>query len=226
MNKKQRKNLIIFITPNIITFLSFVFSYIFYYPTILLHRIYFRIGILLIKSSIEKYNRPSGYKGKLGLKLINSAYKMGEEVVYDILSYTTQIREKEIIMKAIRADKAYPYVPKSDRKLAPKERTTFMVKFIDPYKNAQLQDQIFDVKGAGSARRERILSGTQQLEVLKECLNDWDNFEDPDSTKETPKFVKFDRKNIDDMIAMIPPNVRSEIVDFARGESEVDEGEG
>lgn len=128
-------------------------------------------------------------------------------------------------MKAIRADQPYDLVPKEDQKKPKKEQTTFKVKFIDPYMAAKLGDQMFDVKGAGSSRKERLLTGTQALDILKECLVGWENFEHPDSTDENKKYVEFDRKNIDDMVAMIHPKTRSEIVDFARGESELNEGE-
>lgn len=128
-------------------------------------------------------------------------------------------------MKAIRADQPYDFVPKEDRKKKQKEQTIFKVKYLDPYKAAKLGDQMFDVKGAGSSRKERLLTGTQALEILKDSLVGWENFEHPDSTPENRKFVEFDSKDIDGMIEMIPPKTRSEIVDFARGESELEEGE-
>lgn len=129
-------------------------------------------------------------------------------------------------MKAIRADKAYDYVLKDDRKKKPAERTTFKIRFLDPYTAAKLGDQIFDVKGVGQNRKERLLTGTQQFEILKACLVGWENMEHPDSTPENYKELPFDSKNVEDMISMIPPNYRSELADFARGESELDEGEG
>lgn len=129
-------------------------------------------------------------------------------------------------MKAIKADQAYDFIPEEEKKKPEKDRTIFKVKFMDPYLAAKLGDQMFDVKGAGSNRKERLLTGTQALEILKTCLAGWENFEAPDSTDENKKYVEFDKKNIDDMIAMIPVKTRAEIVDFARGESELEEGEG
>ncbi len=128
-------------------------------------------------------------------------------------------------MKAIRANHAYDFVCKEDRKKKKKDQTIFKVKFLDPYKAAQLGDQIFDIKGAGSSRKERLLTGTQSLETLKDCLDGWDNFEHPDSTEDSKRYVEFDKKDIDGMIEMIHIKNRAEIVDFARGEAELDEGE-
>lgn len=157
--------------------------------------------------------------------LISHAYRIIHEVSVDAFSFATQIKEKEKIMKAIHADKAYDYIPKEDRKKKPEERTTFKVKYLDPFTAASLGDQIFDVSGVGTKRRERLMTGTQQLEILKNCLVGWDNFEDPDSTSDKKKFLDFDAKKLEEMLSCIPPPVRAELADFARGESELDEGE-
>jgi hypothetical protein len=209
-----------------ITKISFWLAITFYTPTIIVAYIYNFIANKLLKSSYETFGYIGGYRSKVALKLRKRAYKIIDEVSFDALSYATQIKEKETIMKAIKANQAYDYTPKEERKIKESKRTIFKMKFLDPYKAAQLGDQIFDVKGAGSNRKERILSGTQALEILKDCLCGWERFEDPDSTdEENPKYIEFDKKRIDDMIEMIHPKIRAELVDFARGESELDEGE-
>ena len=43
---------------------------------------------------------------------------------------------------------------------------------------------------------------------------------------EDGKPIKFDPTRVEDMVAMIPPPARSEIANFIRGESDLDEGEG
>ncbi|HEC72006.1 MAG: hypothetical protein ACTSW7_01210 [Candidatus Thorarchaeota archaeon] len=208
-----------------ITKISYWLAIAFYSPSILIAKLYNYIAYKLLKSSYESYGMPAGYRSKLALKLRTRAYKIVDEVAVDAIAYAAQIKEKETIMKAIRADHPYDLVPKEDKKKPKKEQTIFKVKFIDPYMAAKLGDQMFDVKGAGSSRKERLLTGTQALEILKDCLVGWENLEHPDSTEENKKLVEFDKKDIDGMIEMVHPKTRSEIVDFARGESELDEGE-
>lgn len=213
-----------FVDP-IITRISFILAVIFYLPVRLWTSFCLIIAKILLKYSKNKYNYYGGYSAQIGLKLIANASKVIEEVSIDTIKYTTQITEKEEIMKAIRSDRAYPYVPKDDKELKPEDQTTFKIQYLDPFVAAKLGDQIFDVKGAGSSRKERFLTGTQQLSILKQCLKGWENFVHPDSTKENPQLLEFDSNNITEMIASIPPNVRAELADFARGESELDEGE-
>ena len=126
-------------------------------------------------------------------------------------------------MKAINAKKAYDFVTKDDKKLPKEDRTVFKCKFLDPYTAARLGDQIYNVSGTGSNRKERLLTGTQQFEILKSCLVGWENMSHPDNEGE---LLEFDKANIEDMIAAIPPRYRAEIADFIRGESELEEGEG
>lgn len=209
-----------------ITKISYWVAIIFNIPNIIMSFFYNFIAIMLLKYSYKKYGLFVGYHSKIALKLNKRAYRIINEVSVDTLCYATQIKEKEEIMKAIRSDKAYDFIVKDDRKKNPKDRTTFKIKFLDPYTAAKLGDQIFDVKGMGANRKERLLTGTQQFEILKNCLVGWDNMEHPDSNGSEPRFLEFDTKNIEEMISMIPPNYRSELADFARGESELEEGEG
>ena len=123
-------------------------------------------------------------------------------------------------MKAIKADEAYPYVCEDERDLKESDQTTFMCKYIDPKTSASLGDQLYNVSGTGSKRRERLLSGSQQLKILKACLVDWKNMVDDNGSQ-----IPFDKESPVEMIGMIPPKFRREIADFIQGESELDEGE-
>ena len=180
------------------------------------------VAKILFKSSFKTFGTLGGYRAKIALKLRKNAYKIIHEVSYDTYSYITQINNKELIMKAIDSTKAYDFVPKDDLKLEPAKRTVFKVKFMNPHVAANLGDQIYNVSGTGNSRRERILSGTQMFETLKSCLVGWDNMVDPEDDTKT---VDFNTAKVEEMIAMIPVKYRNEIADFARGESELEEGE-
>lgn len=174
----------------------------------------------LIDFSIKKYGHISGIEAKIGLRFQKRANIMIYEMLMESTEYVIQLDRGEI-MKAIDAKKAYPYICKSDRKLPKEQRTTFMCRYIDPYLDAKLGDQLFNISGSGNSRKERLLTGTQRMEILQGCVKGWENFKD-----ENDALVKFDEKNIEGMIAMIPPPARAELADFIRGESDLDEGEG
>ena len=123
-------------------------------------------------------------------------------------------------MKAIRADKAYPFTVKDERDEPESEQTTFMCRYIDPKTSASLGDQLYNVSGVGAKRTERLLTGSQQLKILKACLVDWKNMTDDEGN-----VVPFDKAKPVEMIGMIPPQYRREIADFIQGESELEEGE-
>lgn len=192
-------------------------------PVIILAHFYNFIARVLIKSGLKKYGILGGRRSQIALKLNKKAHIIMRAVSVDTVSYTTQIKDEEIIMKAIDAKKAYDFICEDDKKAPPDQRTVFKCKYLDPYTAARLGDQIYNVSGTGSKRKERLLTGTQQFEILKSCLVGWENMEHPNNEGE--KFT-FDRDRIEDMIAAIPPKYRAEIADFIRGESELEEGEG
>ena len=200
--------------------LSFL-TIIFYMPMVILAKAQLFFSKTLLNYSVKKYGHISGMSGKFGLQLKNKANIIAHEVFMESAAFITQERE-DVIMKAIDANKAYPYIPKEDRKstVKPEDKTTFLCKYVNPYLDAKLGDELFSIQGVGNQRKERLLTGTQRLEILKECVTGWENFVGPDG-----KPVTFDPKNIEAMISMIPPPVRSELADFIRGESDLEEGE-
>lgn len=123
-------------------------------------------------------------------------------------------------MKAIDNTKPHEFVCKAERKLPPDERTVFMVKYIDPYTDAKLQDQIYNVSGVGSNRKERLLSGTQAFEITKKFLCGWKNFLDENDDE-----VIFDEKSPEANIERLHPQVRRELAEHIRGDSDLEEGE-
>jgi len=127
-------------------------------------------------------------------------------------------------MKAIDTKTPHTFVPKCDQGLPPEEQTKFMVTYIDAYFEAKLSDDVYQVKGMGTGRKETIKSGTQQNEVLKRCLKGWENFVGEDSE---PVEFNAGEKDEDKMsnINKIPPAVRKEIAQHIKGESEAEEGE-
>jgi hypothetical protein len=204
----------------VITKISLLLAYLFYLPSIIVIKIYLFIARVLFNSAVRKVGHPFyGYRSKIACKLALRAIKAGGEVNLEAVAWATQIKQEEI-MKAIRADQAYPFVVKDERDAPEDERTVFMCKYIDPQTSASLGDQLYNVSGVGSNRRERLLTGSQQLKILKACLVDWNNFKD-----ETGTTIPFDKEQPIKMIGMIPPKYRREIADFIQGESEATEGE-
>jgi len=123
-------------------------------------------------------------------------------------------------MKAIDPNRMIDYIPKEDRDKAKDEQTIFNVKFLTSGSNATLRDETYDVVGTGKQRKEMLKTGTTELKSLKLGLKGWSNFVDNDGEP-----VPFDGENIDKMIDMIPPIVRTEISDFIRGESTLDDSD-
>jgi hypothetical protein len=204
----------------VITRISLWISYFFYLPTILIAKASAFVAGVLFKSAYRKVGHCFyGYRSKIALKLSRYAMEAGEEITTEMVAWSTQITKEEI-MKAIRADKAYPYVVKDERDDPESEQTTFMCRYIDPKTAASLGDQLYNVSGVGSNRRERLLTGSQQLKILKACLVDWKNMTDDDG-----KEIPFEKEKIVEMVGMIPPKYRRELADFIQGESEVEEGE-
>lgn len=124
-------------------------------------------------------------------------------------------------MKAIDATKAYPYVAKEERKLMKDDQTRFMIKYLDCVRQAELQDDLYNVEGMGKERRERLLTGTRMTSILETNLVGWENFMDHDGNP-----VPFDKADPKKNINKIPPRVRQELADAIAGEGDVSEGEG
>ena len=124
-------------------------------------------------------------------------------------------------MRAIDINEPVRYVPKAERKLDEDEQTTFIVKLISAVRQAELQDDLYQVDGGGKERRERLATGTKNLETLRGHLIGWENFLDKEG-----KPVEFNPKKMNAMINMVPVDVQSELVDVISQQAEVSEGEG
>ena len=108
-----------------------------------------------------------------------------------------------------------------------KDRTTFLYTSLDASDYARIQNELYQVDGWGKNRRERFLTGTQQVEVMKLGLKGWKNFKYEDGTDvawEEPSKGK-NAQEVDNImmnnINRIPPEARAELVDIIRGESTV-----
>lgn len=214
---RRRKPIIIIISEP----WKFYCSWYFYAPARLFVRLYSWVARRLIISARNMFGgRLGGYRTVIALKLRAHAARIQRDVMVDIVSYTNNL-QKEQAMKAINSDIPHPYVCKDDRKLDPKERTTFMVKYIDPFSEANFGDELYGVKQQGKERKESIKSGTQKHEILKKFLCGWDNLPD-----ETGEAVEFDASDMDKNLKRLHPAIRTEIADHIRGESEMTEGEG
>jgi len=202
-----------------ITILS-LSTVIFYSPIFLLNSSMMFLGKVLISSAYKKVGHPYyGYRSKVGLFLIRKAVFSNWETFLEAASFVAKT-EGEEIMRAVDVNKVYDYVVKSDRKLSKGEQVVFQVRMLSSVDKAALDDNIYKVSGAGNARKEQILSGTQRLTVLKKCLVGWKNFKD-----ESGNDVAFDKTDVVAMLDRIPLSFHQEIANFISGESETSESE-
>lgn len=157
---------------------------------------------------------------KFGWKTIG---KFNQEIKNLLTDYFIWLmpQEKENIMKALNPKATHEYVCKEDKKLDENDQTVFVVKYLSIEQSANIRDNMYQVDGSMKNRKERILAGTSELEVLKLGLKGWKNFRD----ELTGEKVDFDDKNIMEMIGRIPPAARTELADHIRGESTLSEGE-
>lgn len=106
-----------------------------------------------------------------------------------------------------------------------KDRITFLYTPLDVNDYARIQNELYQVEGWGKNRKERFLTGSQQVEVLRLGLKGWKNFKFPNGEIvpwEEPQKGKTasDMETIMmDNINKIPPEARAELVDIIRGES-------
>jgi hypothetical protein len=192
---------------------------LFYIPALLLARFYWVLSRILMKSARKTFGGIGGYRSKVALKLNKRAHIIMHEVIVDTTKYATQVDSEEL-MKAIDSDTTIEYVLKCEQKLDAKDQTVWLLKPLSAVKQAQLQDQLYDVEGMGKARKERLLTGTRMLELLKGHLVGWKNFLDKNGDP-----VKFDKDNVTASIDRIPAPYRQELADAIAEEGEVDEGE-
>lgn len=107
----------------------------------------------------------------------------------------------------------------------PKDRITFLYVSLDATDYARIQNELYQVDGFGKNRKERFLTGTQQVEVLKLGLKGWKNFKFEDGAEvewELPSKGQT-AQEVDNIminnINRVPPEARAELVDIIRGES-------
>ena len=192
---------------------------LFYLPSLLIARLYWFMASLLMQSAKRKYGGIGGYRSKVALKLNKRAHIIMDSVIIDTTTYATQVDSEEI-MKALDIDTPIEYVLKEEKKLDKDKQTVFILRPLSATKQAQLQDKLYDVEGMGKQRKERLLTGTRMLELLREHLVGWTNFKDSSGAD-----VPFDEKNPTRNIDRIPAPCRQELADAIAGESEVEEGE-
>lgn len=124
-------------------------------------------------------------------------------------------------MKAINPKEIVEFISKEEKDLPQEEKTIFLVKFLTAYQNAKLRDELYDVTGAGKTRKETLKTGSADLKALKMGLKGWKNFKQDVDGKSVD--IPFDGNDVESMLDLIPPNVRNELADFIRGESEANE---
>lgn len=159
--------------------------------------------------------------GSLSVRLSQRRGHIFKAILWLTARVSTNLYESEDEMpKAIDPNDIHDFTCKSDQKLDEKERTIFRVKFLTVKELSNLRDQLYSVEGVGGKRKEMLKTGSSELASIKIGLRGWENF----NLNGNP--LIFDVKNIESMIDHIPPSVRTEISDYIRGESEVEEGEG
>lgn len=190
-------------------------------------------------------SRDLGYKYKLCIKLmkwwVNESIGIQQSIMemaaWAFFGPTWRMKMAKLIGVNTKANIWWTPKSQHDPKIAEKDRTQFKVRCLDIATQVNLADDVYSVEGIGKERKEQFKTGTQQLIVLKKALKGWRNFGIPivddegDYVLDNDGNIKtnepdFDAKNMAEMIEMIPSEVRSELVDFVKGESTVNEGEG
>lgn len=207
----------------------FIFWILFQSPMLLLIILYlffaynyFRIYGILLEKEIISFKIIPGFFTRTLLKLNVFFFKEAtENLPHHFLTWITPNKEEqEFIMKAIDPKKPHEYVCKSEQKRPKEEQTVFTVRYLTATETAQYRDTLYKVEGFGKNRKETIKSGSADLETLRHGLMGWRNLQD-----ESGKEVTFDKTNLAGMMDLLPPDVRQELANHIRGESEVDEGE-
>lgn len=107
----------------------------------------------------------------------------------------------------------------------PNQRAVFYYIPLGAFEYARIQDQLYQVTGFGKQRQERLLTGSQQIEVLVKGLKGWRNFNYGDGSEvpwEDPGDSKNDKERREIMlrnVERIPQDTRAELADIIRGES-------
>lgn len=117
------------------------------------------------------------------------------------------------------------YVPKCDRDLPEEEQLKFKVRMLRARESAKFRDEIYEIKGLGKKRTERLRSGSHELRVLYACLEGWENFTDEDGKEIEFKKRKGSEGDIIDNVDFIPDEIRAELARYCSRENEIDEEE-
>lgn len=158
---------------------------------------------------------------KLDIFLLKEIKFLQEDFILSNFPTNIDKTTKEKLMKAVNPKKDHEYVCKQELKLDKDKQTVFMVKYLTSDQGAEIRDDTYQVGGVGNKRKEKFLTGTSEIKCLKFGLVGWRNFKDDDGSD-----ITFNKANIGDCLDMIPPNIRTELANHIRGESELDEGEG
>ena len=129
----------------------------------------------------------------------------------------------------LKPDQAHEFEPKGQEDVPADERLVFLCKFLDVNMSARITDRVYTAKGFGAKREELLRAGTQEMEILRQGLVGWRNFQYEDGTEiewnDIPRNVSRQKASIamDQNLNRIPPETRGDIADFIRGSSTVDQ---
>ncbi len=129
----------------------------------------------------------------------------------------------------INATTVQEFIPKGQEDVTSPEKTVFLCRFLDVNMSAKITDQVYSAKGFGSKREELLRAGTQEIEILRQGLVGWRNFQYEDGIevewKEIPRGVNKQKmaEAMDENLNKIPPEIRGDIADFIRGSSSPDQ---
>jgi hypothetical protein len=131
----------------------------------------------------------------------------------------------------VKTDEVIRYVAKSQRGDSDKDQVIWKLKFLTVKEFADIQDELFESKGFGKKRQEKFLLGKQTMLALRIGLQGWDNFkfadgtevvwDDPSKGRDLDDKYRIVEKNLN----KIPPEIRTELADYIRGESTLGEPE-
>jgi len=112
-------------------------------------------------------------------------------------------------MKGVRFDKPHTFTCECDKDLPKEERTKFKVRFLTAKEQAGVRDEMYNISGVGTNRKESIRTGTATQIALEKGLIGWENFKYEDSGEP----IEFSKDNI----SCVPPAQRDEIANHIRG---------
>jgi hypothetical protein len=196
---------------------------VFYGPLILLCRAYLALSYRFQCWYLERYELRPFLKVlfRLDTYFFVETLQIPNTYLAWMLPDWDKTKDETIMVKAIDTSKSHEYVTKTDQKLPREDQTIFLVRFLSAQQQFEMRDDMYQVTGIAKGRKEKFMTGTNERKTLNIGLVGWKNL-----SSESGNDISFDAKDMPKMLDFLPPDVRTELAQHIRGESELEEGEG